>query len=371
MKKNGLGGVSPFDTRARPNVFTPLDSTDTINRKGESVIWLRFQPCPCPPQDRVPDCKVKGCFDGYIRTVEESVKLIEETSWKVELNEVYTRYTPIHSVDSIVQANQYGGTPLTVRHILEDRVVVEENLKYWYAISMNYRVKMADTEQFEVEGTGEYRVETNYVKNGKIILDIINLYDSEGQPLKWVGFTYDSIMFDRRIFGKVTGTVRTFSSIKVGYKTAKTDPKQTEKAGVKFNAGDIDLVPPYFINLGEGDILTFLYNLNRVSQYVPFKSGNIDRLTHAPVNRVINCYSKNGNEVVNHAQGEDFILLGYDRILWMDGKKPSSGYSIMYDYHVSFRVTGFVEGGQGEDRSNKPKLYKAKMISSYGAFLGK
>jgi hypothetical protein len=370
MKKSGLGGVSPFDIRTRPNVFTPLDSTDTINRKGESVIWLRFQPCPCPAQDRVPNCQVNGCYDGYIRTVEESVKIMEEVSWKVGLNSVYTRYTPIHSVESIKKVNELGGEDLTIRHVKEDHIIVNENLKYWYSIALNYRVKLAEEESFEVEGTGERSLEMNLVKNGKILLEVISIFDSEGKPLKPIGFTFDAIMFGQRVFGKVTGRIKTFSAIKVGYKTSKTDPRQTEKAGIKFNAGDIDLVPPYYANLGEGDILTFLYNLNRVSQYVPFKTGLIDRLTHAPINRVANCYSKRGNEIIQHKEGEDFVLLGYDRILWMEGRKPMTGYSIMYDYHLSFRVTGFVEGGQGEDRSNKPRLYKAKVITSYNALGG-
>jgi hypothetical protein len=367
MRKTGLGGVSPFDIRTRPNVFTPLDSTDTINRKGESVIWLRFQPCPCPAQDRVPNCQVNGCFDGYIRTTEESVKIIEEPSWKVELNTVYTRYSPIHSVESCVRSNDSGGENLTVKHINEDHIIVNENLKFWHLVTLNYRVKLSEEENFEVEGNGERVVELGLLSGSKILLEIISLFDSEGKPLKWVGHTFNSITFNQRIFGKITGRIKTFSAIKIGYKTSKTDPRSTEQAGIKYNAGDIDLVPPYYVNLGEGDILTFLYNVNRTSQYVPYKTGLIDRLTHAPINKVINCYSKNGNEIVQHFEGQDFVLLGYDRLLWMEGKKPSSGYSIMYDYHLSFRVTGFVEGGQGEDRSNKPRLYKAKVITSYNS----
>lgn len=370
MKKTGLGGVSPFDTRTRPNVFTPLDANDTIQRKGESGIWLRFQPCPCPVSDRTPNCKVNGCYDSYIRSVEETVLLREEVSYKVDLQQVFTRYAPIASVDKISLLTENGLQPLTVRQINEDNIIVAEKLKYWYNIVIDYRVKMVEEEFFEIEAKSERQVSLNLVKNGKILLEVLEIFDENKEPVKWISNTFDSIVFLDRKAGILRGKVKTYNSIIFGYKTSKIDPRMTEKAGVKFNAGEVDLVPQTFINLGEGDIVTMIYNFNRVSQYVPFRPGDIDRLTHSPIHSIDKCFSKKENDIVEHKEGEDFVLIGYDRIQWIEGKKPLTGFTIMYNYHPSFRITGFVEGGAGENRY-KPRMFKGKAVTSYNGFDGK
>lgn len=364
MQRTGLGGISPFDTRTRPNAFTPLSADNTIYSKGESMIWLQFQPCPCSPQDRVPDCRVKGCYDGYIRSTPEKVLMKEEVAWKQDGNDVFTRYTPIHSIDRIFVGDDKGGTPLTVRQVHDDHVTVAEHLKFWYQVNIDYWVKMGEEEFFEIEGQNERRLTLPVVSKGKIILEVFEVFQ-DGKPLKWLGHTFDSIMFADRITGTIRGKIKTFSSIKVGYKTSKHEARETQQTGIKFNAGDVDVVPPSYINFGEGDIITTLYNQNRVSQYVPARLGEYDRLTHSPIARVTNCFSRKNGEIIQHYEGDDFVIVGYDRIQWLQNK-PTDGYSIMYDYHPSFRITSVVEGGGAEDRT-KPRMFKAKVISSYNS----
>lgn len=370
MRKVGLGGVSPFDTRSRPNALSQLDANDTIFKRGESGIWMRFQPCPCPAQDRVPNCKTKGCYDGYIRSVEEAVLLREEVSWKVELQQVFTRYAPIHSVEHVVMRGEETLIPLHANQIKDDHFTVQEKLRYWYDVLVDYKVKMVEEEFFEVECNLERKISLDLIKKGKILLEVVEIFDEKKEPMKWLSHNFDSIIFDERKSGILRGTIKTYNSIKFGYKTSNIDPRMTEKTGIKFNTGEVDIVPLSFINLGEGDLITMVFNYNRVSQFVPFRTGNIDRLTHSPIHSIDNCYSTNGSEIVEHKEGIDFLQIGYDRIMWIDDKKPTKGFTVMYNYHPSFRITGFVEGGAGEDRY-KPRRFKGKAVTSYNGFDGK
>jgi hypothetical protein len=102
--------------------------------------------------------------------------------------------------------------------------------------------------------------------------------------------------------------------------------------------------------------------------YVEFRPGKVDRIMYSPVIRVHNCISKqkiNGVwKFVHHHEGEDFVLSGADRITWLK-PKPPGGYSIMYDYHPSYRVQpAGVETGGLQDR-RLPRQFRVRKWSSF------
>lgn len=362
MNKVGLGGSSPFAIPMRPNIITPLTPDETMERRGESVLHFRFKPCPCPPSDRNPDCKIKGCYDGHVRDFQKTALIVEESSYKIRGHEVFTRYSPIEAIEKA----EVMGTPkeeLHVTEIFDDHFHVSAELEYWRSVAIDYRVKTIIEIVIEVEGENEYRLILPGMDK-RILVEVDAVYRRGiNEPLDFIGHDLTSIYFKERMNGSFNVKCKISRPFKIGYKTWTVDQSKTEPAKLNAQSGDLVVVVPTYFNLGTGDIITLLYSSLRHSQYVPFKEGNTDRLPYAPVKYIESLHSKENGKIVEKEWGKDFIVYGFDRLYWLT-EKPRDGYSISYDYHPSFRVSEKIEGEGGEDR-HKPKQFICKPISSF------
>lgn len=365
MRKSVLGGSTPFSITTKPNVLTPLTNEEMIDRRGESAIWYRLTPCPCPQEERVPDCKF--CFDGLVRTFQDELEISEEMAYKVERNKIYTRYAPISEIVSATLISRETFKPLTVKRIHDEFFEVEEDLKFWNSVLLKYKVKMEET--LTVEGYGE----NEYVLFPKLPLGAITgveevfhiPQDSEPEEVEFSGFTFKSVVFPKRTNGLFRLKLKFQHPVKVAYKTFRVDSdarKIFDRSQITFQEGELMAVIGGGYKLGEGDLLTFLVSTLRHSEYIPYQPGNYDILSYSPIMNLDCIFSKGKKGLITHKKDEDFILFGDSKIKWITDK-PRNGYSVIYDYHPTFRINGFIEGGSGEDR-DKPKIFKMKSISN-------
>jgi len=366
LNKIGPGGETPFPIPTKPNVFTPLRNEELLERRGESALWFRMSPCPCPQQDRVPDCKL--CYEGEIRTFQEDLEIYEEISWKVDGNRVYTRYGPIESVKSISLLARGETKPLVIKKINDSFIELDSDLPYYYQVQLDYKVKLVETIAIEMVGNNEHLLISNL--SNRYIIGVEELYHVEDEKsfnqrkVDWKSFNLNSITLNERTSGKYRAKVKVINPVKVAYKTFTIEKRQGLSSSlVQLPDGEILAVMGSGYKMGEGDIITLLFSTVRHSQFVPFKAGNFDRLPFTPISDVNKIISKDTRGLKEYKQGIDFVIFGDSRIQWLTDK-PRDGYTIIYDYHPTFRVTGFVEGGSGEDRP-KPRQFKMKAIPSF------
>lgn len=336
-----------------------------IERRGESCLWYRLTPCPCPGEERVPDCKY--CFEGMIRTFQEELEITEELSWKIEGNKIYTRYAPITEVKSAVLISRETQKKLNVKRICEEYIEVEETLKYWNSVLLHYKVSML--EEICIEGCGE----NEYVLFPKIPLgaivgvkEVFKIEEGkEPELIEHAGFTLNSVVFPKRVNGLYRLKILFFNPVKVGYKTYRVDTDARrifDRSQITFQEGEIMAVIGAGYNVGQGDIIILLSSTLKFSEYVPWQSSSNDILSYSPITRVEKIFTKEKTGLKTHELGKDFVIFGDSKIKWISDK-PKNGYSVIYDYHPSFRISGFIEGGSGEDRE-KPKIFKLKPISN-------
>lgn len=363
MDKIGPGGVTPFSIQTKPNIFSPLRNEELLERRGESALWYRMSPCPCPQSERVPDCKF--CYEGEIRTFQEDLVIEEEIAWKVDGNRLYTRYAPIESVQELKLFHRGEEKYLVPIKHTDSFIEIEEQLSYYHQVQIQYTVKLVESIQIEFMGNNEF--ETPLDLKSKFIIGVEELYSvsSDDIPIKinWKSFTLDSILLDNRSHGLYRAKVRVVNPVKIAYKTFSIEKRKgLPNSLIELPDGEMVAVMGAGYRMGEGDVITLLKSTQRHSQFVEFRPGDMDRMPYSPIVSVDTIITKEQNGFRRYKYGEDFLIFGDNRILWVTDK-PRAGYTIIYDYHPSFRVTSFMEGGSGEDRS-KPRQFKMKAIPS-------
>lgn len=365
MDKIGPGGVTPFPIQTKPNLFTPLRNEELLERRGESALWFRLSPCPCPQSERVPDCKF--CLDGEIRTFQEDLEIEEEIAWKVDGNKLFTRYGPISEVNKLTFFYRGQNKNITVKNIYPDYIEIAEQLEYYHQVQIDYKVKLVESIQIEFQGNNEFEV-FPLLGGNKYLIGIEELYkvnpDGSTSNFSYRSYTLNSIFFSERTTGTFRGKFKVINPVKVAYKTFSLEKRKGLPSSlIELPDGEVMAVMGSGYKMGEGDIITFLKSTHRHSQFIEFKTGDIDKLPYSPIATIDTVVAKDKNGLQNYKLGKDFVIFGDNRVLWISDK-PRSGYTIIYDYHPSFRVTGFMEGGSGEDRS-KPRQFKMKAIPSF------
>jgi hypothetical protein len=380
MRRVLQGGVSVFQPTVRPNQFFQVGIDDVIQRHGEHAMWFRLQPCPCPPAERTADCNL--CVDSHIRTFQETF-LIEKEQPKGDGHWVFPRYHPARSVEKLSWRHEGQTTELTVDRVYPDKIQIKESMKDWAALLMDYHVDLIESNTFEIEVSNSQRVSPKFLGTDQnpeaavpyygVIVGVEELYfkgptDTDFAPISALGTTLDSVILKARVTGTVRGRLRIFSPVPIAYHTLNAGTEKTEQSRIQAETGEMDIIVSQGYHMGEGDIVTFLETELRHSMYVEFRPGKVDRIMYSPVIRVHNCISKqkiNGVwKFVHHHEGEDFVLSGADRITWLK-PKPPGGYSIMYDYHPSYRVQpAGVETGGLQDR-RLPRQFRVRKWSSF------
>lgn len=359
MRRVGRGGFTVFSPTIRPNVFSPVGVDDLLERHGESALWTRLQPCPCPSEERLPDCRL--CLGGYVRSYQETT-LIEAELCRADGHILFPRYAPVRRVVNAVRLSE-GPLPLTVKAIRETEIEVAETLKDWHAVNLTYEVSLAEWRELEANATGERRV--RFTVDGAITaVDRLFVGDRELEPM---GFTFDSVLASERLFGPVRARVRVYPYIKIAYRTFELEAdRKTERTRLIAEGGEVELTVANSYFLGEGDILTLMTAEVRAAQYIPFTAGDTDLVSYAPITRILNCVARTptttGERLTEYQEGEDFEILSNERIRWL-GDKPRTGYSLLYGYHPSFRIGGAVEAAGGMDR-RLPRKYRGRAASS-------
>ncbi|MEQ9365071.1 MAG: hypothetical protein RIF32_12540 [Leptospirales bacterium] len=361
------GGTSAFQPTTRPNVFSDAGPEELINRRGESAFYFRFQPCPCPEEQRSSACVVCSPHTGLIKTFQEST-IIQGEKPAINGKQIIPRWGPVLAVDRLYYKLDGEEIPLTIRRVHRDAIDIVEELEYWRAVYIDYRVSLIEELIAEGAASADFKVRLNLQG---IIVQVVDVRDAEsGIVIPHIAHTFDSIVFAKRQTGPVRARVRVINPIRVGYSTLDIEEsnRRQGRIALKLEQGEIMFVVPHSVKMGEGDIVTLLRSDRRAQVRMrPHDGGDVDRLEYGPIKSILSCYGRNRGDDAprEYKEGRDFVVAGYDTIRWL-APRPEEGYSLMYLYHPGFRITGAVTIGSGMDR-DAPRMYRGKAISSYAA----
>lgn len=361
------GGTSAFAPTPRPNVFSDTGPEDLINRRGESAYYFRFAPCPCPEEQRSSACAVCSPHTGLIKTFQEVTEIQREKP-AIEGKRILPRWGPVVGVDRLYHVVDGEEIPLTIQRIHPESIEIAEELEYWRAVYIDYRVSLIDEMVVEGEASADFTVRLDLPG---VIARVVEVRDARtGAIVPHAAHTFDSVSFAKRLTGRIRVRVRVISPIKVGYSTLDLEEtnRRQGRISIKLEQGEILFVVPHSVKVGEGDIITLLRSDRRAQVRMrPHGGGDVDRLEYGPIKSILSCYGLDRADIAprEYKEGHDFVVAGYDSIRWLS-PRPEAGYSLMYLYHPGFRVTGAVTIGSGMDR-DAPRLYRGKAISSYAA----
>ncbi|MEQ9363576.1 MAG: hypothetical protein RIF32_05000 [Leptospirales bacterium] len=360
------GGTSAFQPTTRPNVFSDTGPEELINRRGESAFYFRFAPCPCPEEQRSSACAVCSPHTGLIKTFQETTEIQGEKP-AIEGKLIVPRWGPVVAVDRLYYVVDGEDIPLTIQRIHPDGVEIAEDLEYWRAVYLDYRVSLIDEIVVEGEASADYQVRLDLPG---IIAQVVDVRDAAtGDVIPHAAHTFDSVSFSKRHTGRIRVRVRVISPIKVGYSTLDINEsnRRQGRISIKLEQGEILFVVPHSVKMGGGDIVTLLRSDRRAQVRMRPHSGDVDRLEYGPIKSILSCYGLDRDDDAprEYKEGRDLVIAGYDTIRWLV-PRPEAGYSLMYLYHPGFRITGAVTIGSGMDR-DAPRMYRGKAISSYAA----
>lgn len=371
--KRSIPFFNPLSVPSSPNAIRSYPAEEILDRRGETSIWFKMQPCPCPAESRLPDCGIKGCIDGNIRTYQKTYPIYGESVAKIVENRLMTRFAPITSVQSAsIAGNDFGTqrpSKLNYTGFGENYIELSEHLPYWKSVVVDYEVSMFREEMFTLEATGSHRVYLDksvkdYIVETEKVCAQLKPGGSDWEPLEVEGNDFNSVVFSKPIFGQIRIVLKLYSPINIGYRTYNID-SGNNGTKVFFENGDIELIVGTGYKMGRGDIVTMTTSMTRTSQFIDFYAGNIDRLPYSPIAKIHEVYGKVDGKLVEYFENKDFIVLDDYRIKWLTNK-PQGGFSIMYEYYPSFRIVGSGENGSPENRK-RPLLFKAKSISGWRA----
>ncbi len=124
---------NPLSVPSSPNAIRSYPAEEILDRRGETSIWFKMQPCPCPAESRLPDCGIKGCIDGNIRTYQKLMDVFSNiggsaslfisigfffvnlfTSWKMK-EDIFSNLYEFQQSQKDENAKQNFSNPLKTR----------------------------------------------------------------------------------------------------------------------------------------------------------------------------------------------------------------------------------------------------------------
>ncbi|MDH5597780.1 MAG: hypothetical protein OEY34_01570 [Cyclobacteriaceae bacterium] len=314
-------------------------------------------------------------MEGQVRTFQDDLLIQEEVSYKIKGNKIYVRYGPIKEIKRAVLYSRGKSIDLEIKSIHEDYFTVTDIMPYYNQIEIDYVVDLVETEQIEFSGKNQFEIFPEI--GDKYIIGVnelykINIEDEKEVPeeIKYRSFNLKGITLESRAsFGKYRAVIKTLNPVKIAYKTFTVEKRKgLDPSQIELASGEMMAVMGSGYKMGEGDIITLTKSTARHSQYIAFKTGDYDRVPYSPIADIDSIFSKGKNGIVFHKKYEDFIVFGDSQIQWLSDK-PRTGYTVIYDYHPTFVVSEFIEGGSGENRK-KPMQFKLKVAPSFNGRQG-
>lgn len=391
----GLGRNSPVQLTLGKDNYEAL-----IERHGQWIRWRIASKCSCvslPSMQPDIHCQICNGF-GYTYTYQQnqvrftSVMLYDNRVGVLTLNEEFEDYELIKVYDfsgkEYSLAEKFGcfihlndnelpikGTYFNV--ILEKNNVSEINEAIVFESDHGY---------FRVPGlrNSKPNIEGVYYTSPSDIVEIEKIIDSEG--VEYIPEEFRLDMF--RITPKLETiedengnlieqekpitlplTVKGIKFIKPFiFALLNQNLSKADLQAVTDYQGDAIVTFPYGCDVSNDDILTVLAGSYTIKEVNPRTEYETDTLGAYFVYGIINCSIIRNNEIINLIEGEDYILVGTNKIKWLDTENcPDVGdsYSITYSVLPTYKVVKQLPQIRTSENQRFPKKAVIKLHTTY------
>ena len=396
----GLQRGSPVQLQLSKDNYVAL-----IERHGQWVRWRVASKCSCVQNGSMqPDIRCKICSGrgitysyqknqvGFCAVMERNgtgVLEIEERFRDSELIEVYdfngNRFPKAEKLGTFVYLN--SDTPL-VKGIYYNVIVRTETLSH---------VKEAVAEKNEmgyytVPGltSSKANIDGVYYNAKGDIVSIEKIMDAAGVEYKPTEFRLNMFRIEPKtetIIDEETGEeteveipieepvtvwnvdyVPPFIFALLSQNLSKADAQMM----VDYQ-GDAVLSYPYECDVSNDDILTVMAGTYTNKEVMVRQHHETDVLGVYFVYDVVNCTGIIDGELIEYKQGVDFILVGTNKIKWLDsGNYPEEGETYSITYHVlpTYKVVKDIPQLRTSENQRFPKKAVVKLFTSYSENLG-
>lgn len=392
----GLQRGSPVQLTLSKDNYVAL-----IERHGQWIRWRTAQKCSCvQPGSMQPDIHCKICSGrGYTYSFQKNSVVFETVMDKsgsgvltvsnanrdCKLIEVYdyhgNRFDKANKFESFINLN--ADKPL-VKGIYYTVIMRKESVQTLSCAIVQknhmgyYTVPYLTVGRPNVDGV-YYDVASDILSIGKIL-------DSEGREYKAKEFRLNQFRIEPLTeIDEETGeeyeipiaeplTVQDVEYIQpFTFALLNQNLSQADIQVMVDNQGDAVLTYPYEYDVSSDDVLTVLAGTITNKEVMVRQNYETDTLGVYFVYDVVSCTGIVDGKIVEYKQGEDFILVGTNKIKWLeDGNYPDEGdtYSITYHVLPTYKVIKDIPQLRTSENQRFPKKAVVKLFTTYSENAG-
>ena len=386
----GLSKGSPVQLSLSKDNYEAL-----IDRHGQWMRWRIGQKCSCvkgitmQPNIHCPYCAGRGYTYTHLKNqiTYETVMLFNDMGIlelentlqikQAELIEVYdqkgNKYPTAKKNCNFIYLNTENipekGTYFTIVlrkrlvEVLEEATAEKDNLGY-------YTIKELTNSRTNIEGI-YYQAPSDIISIGKIT-------DGAGIEYKATEFrlnqfrieptvdpdTQEEIPITEPVTVEKVEFIRPFIFVLLSQNLSKGDQKALEEA-----SGDAVCSFPYGCDVANDDILTVLAGTYTQKDVIVKSDYKTDTIGADFVYDIVSVKGIIDGEEIEYKQGIDFILVGTNKIRWLEegDNMPENGEAYSINYHImpTYRVVKQIPQVRTSENQRFPKKVVVKLFSAY------
>jgi hypothetical protein len=384
-------GASPFQFEVRPNIFNPTEMSEIIERHGQWVRWRKAKPCPnrteagqhpmicnvCHGRGEIYEFQrhqmvygersphgVKSVFAGeedLVRTWKSPISRVERVVRYIHEKQGGSKIIPIisHTTEVIRIGEIPGETGYPLSH---EQIYVDYEIDTWMekteAINIQQGQIIVKTEsQMPMESLKSNSFSVTHEITGIIAISGSMSYQVQGYTGNTIYLLSPAMSDDILLIHYTYAFPYKFFIEPIG-------PDFRNDLAWPIQAGDAIGICSQEYEIGQGDIVVSLTQINRVSEIMTRGSGRIDQLPYYDIDSISgDIYSDDKTVFV---KGIDFDLYDYNKIIWKTpGPSAGSKYSLSVNERIAYRVYNQNPEINSNENKRLPKRLHLRKLEKY------
>lgn len=366
----GLGKNSPITLSLGKESYEAM-----IERHGQYVRWRIAKKCPCATSTGQPDihcnmCGGAGDIYSYQTSFVSTIRLpvvdgiieLDNDEKDCNIKKIYNYAGfsyPFVKEGAYIKIND-AGAPLTQGESVD--IVFTSSLIQLVEVAKASRI-CKGFYVFEDLKTDTSNIEGIYYKVPYDVVKIEKLINSDGIEIKIKSLYKNCIEIEESDNNEEELIAYNLSFIKpLKFVILSQNFNKESLYLVQKHNGEAMASFPYMYDVAENDIITVLTG-HMTNKIVINKQEGDDILPEYFIDSVLSLETKE----MSYKEGEDFILVGTNRIHWINDNKPvkNENMSIVFKYNPTYRVHQSLANLRTSENQRLPKKVILKQLSTF------
>lgn len=387
----GLGKNSPVQLSLGKDNYEAL-----IDRHGQWIRWRIAEKCSCvktftmQPDVHCPYCAGRGYTYTYLKNqIIYSTLLLFNSDGILELDDTLQikQAELLELYDQ--KGNKYNQAKKNCNYIYLNTQNIPPKGTYFTAVMRQKLIKTLESATAEFNNSMGYytvpgltnsrtNIEGIYYTAPSDIINIGKITDGAGIEYKATEYrlnqfrieptvnpdTHEEIPITEPVTVENVEYISPFIFVLLSQNLSKGDAKSVEESN-----GDAVCTFPYECDVSNDDILTVLAGSYTQKDVIVRSNYITDTIGADFVYDIISVKGIIDGEEIEYIQGTDYILVGTNKIKWLDAAdnqpEVGEGYSITYHIMPTYRVVKQIPQVRTSENQRFPKKVVVKLFSAY------